>query len=61
MLHDLFHVVAKYGWEIIDRVRVDEVNRLRGDWVARKVVKSSRWLRAAQSGERHPRGRSDPA
>nr|WP_061960051.1 ISL3 family transposase [Cupriavidus pauculus] len=44
VVYDLFHVVAKYGREVIDRVRVDEANRLRGDKVARKVVKSSRWL-----------------
>ncbi len=43
-VYDLFHVVAKYGREVIDRVRVDEANRLRGDKKARKVVKSSRWL-----------------
>ncbi|MBK4737904.1 ISL3 family transposase [Noviherbaspirillum pedocola] len=44
IVYDLFHVVAKYGREVIDRVRVDEANRLRGDRAARKVVKSSRWL-----------------
>jgi transposase len=44
VVYDLFHVVAKYGREVIDRVRVDEANRLRGDRVARKVIKSSRWL-----------------
>lgn len=44
IVYDLFHVVAKYGHEVIDRVRVDEANRLRGDKKARKVVKSSRWL-----------------
>jgi len=44
VVYDLFHVVAKYGREVIDRVRVDEANRLRGDRAARKVVKSSRWL-----------------
>ncbi len=37
-------MVAKYGLAVIDRVRVDEANRLRGDRSARKVVKSSRWL-----------------
>lgn len=37
-------MVAKYGRAVIDRVRVDEANRLRGDRSARKVVKSSRWL-----------------
>lgn len=44
IVYDLFHVVAKYGREVIDRVRVDEANRLRHDKPARKIVKSSRWL-----------------
>ena len=44
IVYDLFHVVAKYGREVIDRVRVDEANRLRGDRKERKVVKGSRWL-----------------
>jgi transposase len=44
IVFDLFHVVAKYGREVIDRVRVDEANRLRHDKAARKVVKSARWL-----------------
>lgn len=44
IVFDLFHVVAKYGREVIDRVRVDEANRLRHDKKARKLVKGSRWL-----------------
>ena len=44
IVFDLFHVVAKYGREVIDRVRVDEANRLRHDKPARKVVKGARWL-----------------
>lgn len=44
VVYDLFHVVAKYGREVIDRVRVDEANRLRGDTPARRVIKTSRWL-----------------
>jgi hypothetical protein len=36
--------VAKYGREVIDRVRVDQTNRLRHDKPARKVVKGARWL-----------------
>ena len=44
IIYDLFHVVAKYGREVIDRVRVDEANRLRQDRGARQLVKSSRWL-----------------
>lgn len=44
VVYDLFHVVAKYGREVIDRVRVDEANRLRPDRYARQVVKGARWL-----------------
>ncbi len=44
IVYDLFHVVAKYGREVVDRVRVDEANRLRDDKKARKVIKGSRWL-----------------
>jgi transposase len=44
IVFDLFHVIAKYGREVIDRVRVDEANRLRHDKPARKVVKGARWL-----------------
>lgn len=44
VIYDLFHVIAKYGREVIDRVRVDEANRLRHDKPARKVIKQARWL-----------------
>lgn len=44
IVYDLFHVVAKYGREVIDRVRVDEANRLRDNRAARRLVKGSRWL-----------------
>lgn len=44
VVYDLFHVIAKYGREVIDRVRVDEANRLRQDRPQRKVVKRARWL-----------------
>jgi transposase len=44
VVYDLFHVIAKYGREVIDRVRVDEANRLRHDKKARKVIKTARWL-----------------
>lgn len=44
VVYDLFHVVAKYGREVVDRVRVDEANRVRDDKPARKVIKGSRWL-----------------
>lgn len=44
VVYDRFHVVAKYGREVMDRVRVDQANQLRDDKTARKVVKGSRWL-----------------
>jgi transposase len=43
IVYDLFHVVAKYGIEVIDRVRVQEARRIE-EKAARKVVKTSRWL-----------------
>lgn len=44
VVYDLFHVVAKFGREVIDRVRVDQANQLRDNSKARKVIKRSRWL-----------------
>ncbi len=44
VVYDRFHVVAKYGREVMDRVRVDQANQLRDDNIARKVIKSSRWI-----------------
>ncbi|TBU99819.1 ISL3 family transposase [Stutzerimonas kirkiae] len=44
VVYDLFHVVARYGREVIDRIRVDQANLLRDDKPARKAVKRSRWL-----------------
>ncbi|WP_157644993.1 transposase [Burkholderia ubonensis] len=44
VVYDLYHVVAKYGRKMIDRVRVDEANRLKHDRPQRRVVKRARWL-----------------
>lgn len=44
VVYDLFHVIAKFGREVIDRVRVDQANALRSDKPARRVIKRSRWL-----------------
>jgi transposase len=50
IVYALFHVVAKYGHEVVDRVRVDETNRLaaaagRGPVrTQRRVIKGTRWL-----------------
>lgn len=44
VVYDLFHVIAKFGREVVDRVRVDQANQLREDRPARQVIKRSRWL-----------------
>ena len=44
IVYDLFHVIAKYGREVIDRVRVDEANRHKQNLPLRRVVKRARWL-----------------
>lgn len=52
IVYDLFHVVAKYGREVVDRVRVDETNRVaraggphhRRAQTLRRVIKGTRWL-----------------
>lgn len=44
VIYDLFHVIAKYGREVVSRVRVDAANQLRHDKPARQVVKRSHWL-----------------
>ena len=44
IVYDLFHVVAKYSREVLDRVRNAEADRLKDDKKARKVIRTSRWL-----------------
>lgn len=44
IVYDLFHVVAKFGREVISRVRVDVANTLRHNKPARRVVKQAHWL-----------------
>lgn len=44
VVYDLFHVVAKYGREVVDRIRVDQANRLKADPAGRRAIKRSRWL-----------------
>ncbi|QGT77397.1 ISL3 family transposase [Guyparkeria halophila] len=44
IVYDLFHVVAKFGREVIDRVRVDQAKAIREDRPAYRAVKRSRWL-----------------
>jgi len=52
LVFDLFHVVAKYGREVLDRIRVDETNKLATAAgpnrprvrAQRRVIKGTRWL-----------------
>ena len=44
VVYDLFHVVARFGRDVVDRVRIDQANALREQPAARKVIKRSRWL-----------------
>lgn len=55
VVYDLFHVLARYGREVIDRVRVDQANQLRHDRAARRVLKSSRWLLLRNRANLQPR------
>ena len=49
-MYDAFHLIARCGHDVVDRVRVDETNRIAraaGDGIvrdARRVIKGSRWL-----------------
>ena len=44
IVFDLFHIVAKYGHDVVDRVRVDAANAAKHDKPARRLIKGSRWL-----------------
>ena len=44
VVYDLFHVIAKYGREVISRVRVDAANAVRRDKIARRQIKQAHWL-----------------
>jgi transposase len=56
LVYDPFHVIAKYAREVVDRVRIDETNRLRGRALPRgdrgrvrrvaerRVLRGARWL-----------------
>lgn len=43
LVYDLFHLVAKYGRDVIDRVRVDESRKMSTE-SGRRLVKGSRYL-----------------
>lgn len=52
IVYDLFHIVAKYGREVVDRVRVDETNRVAraagpnapAIRARRRLIKGTRWV-----------------
>ncbi len=44
IVYDLFHVIAKFGREVMDRVRADQANKLKQDKKTRQWVKCSRWV-----------------
>jgi len=44
IVFDLFHVIAKYSREVINRVRINETHRLKHDPSGRRLIKGSRWL-----------------
>lgn len=41
---DQFHVLARYGKTVIDRIRVNEANRCKDDKAARELIKGAKWL-----------------
>lgn len=44
IVYDLFHIVVNYSKKVVDRVRLEEAQRLRQNEPCRKVIKASRWL-----------------
>ena len=66
IVYDLFHVVAKFGREVIDRVRVDETNRIaraagpndQRTRAHRRVIKGTRWLLLRNKQTLRPKGPS---
>jgi hypothetical protein len=41
---DQFHVLANFGKQVLDRIRVNEANRCRDDKAARELIKGAKWL-----------------
>ena len=44
IVYDLFHVLAKYGREVVDKVRAQEARRVKNDSPSKNVIKRSKWL-----------------
>lgn len=55
IVYDLFQVVAKFGREVMDRVRVEQANKLKQDKKARQWVKRSRWVLLKHRGNLNAR------
>ena len=51
VVYDLFLVVAKFGREVVVRVRLDQAKAIREDRPAYRAVKRSRWLLLRNRGE----------
>ena len=51
VVYDLFHVVAKFGREVVDRVRLDQAKAVREDRPAYRAIKRSRWLLLRNRGK----------
>ena len=44
IIYDLYHVKAKYHRDVLERVRIDELGRVKGGQPGRKVTQGQRWL-----------------
>jgi len=44
IVFDLFHIAANYSRQVVDRVRLDEADRLGKNKEGRRLIKGSRWL-----------------
>jgi len=43
VVFDQFHVVANFGKDVIDKVRINEANRVKDDKAARELIKGAKW------------------
>jgi len=44
IVYDLFHVAAKYGREVVDRVRIEQAEKAKADRSDYRMIKGSKWL-----------------
>jgi transposase len=43
IVFDQFHVVANFGKDVIDKVRIQEAHRVKDDKAARELIKGAKW------------------